>query len=267
MTDDFDTLLRLHPRGDDEFENEPGERGWLYGGWTMALALRAAAATVAPGLQPRSLHAVFPAMGDAGTPLRLQVQRWRDGRTAAVRQVVVRQGDALPLLLTVSFHSGGDGADWQEEPAEVVPSAEGITSDVSLIMGVEPIEFRPVGPARADDGGPTLRPLHPYWARPRVPLAGDPILHSCVVTYVSDYMMVAVGQVPGAPPPPGSLVASLDHTVWFQRPFDADEWLLYSAAPSSVSTGRGFSRGTVRTTDGTLVASFAQESLTRIPRR
>src|SRR5215218_8649219 len=109
MAHDFDALLRLHPRGDDAFENEPVVDGHLYGGYTLALAVRAAARTVAPGLAPHSVHAVFPSGGELGDPLQLRVQAVRDGRSSAVRLVTVQQGRNTPLLLTAGFHTGGEG--------------------------------------------------------------------------------------------------------------------------------------------------------------
>jgi len=105
--------------------------------------------------------------------------------------------------------------------------------------------------------------LHPYWARVRQPLPHDPVLHACAVAFISDYMVVSSAQTPESPPAPGSRALTVDHALWFHRRVDAADWLLFSADPLSVSHGRGLSRGAVHSRDGELVASFAQEVLTR----
>lgn len=269
MAHDFDALLRLHPRGDAAFENEPLVEGHMFGGYTVALALRAATRTVGSGMLPGSLHAVFPTAGDTGTPVRLCVQTVRDGRSSAIRQVTAQQEDGLPLLLTASFSTAaqrGEGRDWQAPPAPLPAPPEGIEPDRSLLLAMDPLEFRPAGAHRADGGGAVLAPLHPYWARPRAPLPPDPALHAAVVAFTTDYLVVSAAQVPGVLPPPGSRVASVNHSVWFHGPVDAGGWLLYSADPVRVRGDRGLVHGTVRTRDGVVVASFAQEVITLPPR-
>ncbi|SEO89392.1 acyl-CoA thioesterase [Trujillonella endophytica] len=267
MAHDFDTLLRLHPRGDDSFQNEPLVEGHLYGGYTLGLAVRAAARTVAPGLLPTSVHAVFPSGGELGSPLTLGVRAVRDGRSSAVRLVTVTQGRGTPLLLTASFHVGGEGPDWQEALPPLPADPDEIAPDEVRLMGLDPFEYRPAGRFRVDAGADVFSPLHPYWVRPHRPLpADDPGLHAAVIAFVSDYMVFSAAQVPGAPPSPETRGVTMDHTLWFHRPVDAGEWLLYSADPVRVLGDRGLVRGTVRTRDGEVVASFAQEALTFRPR-
>ena len=266
MAHDFDTLLRLHPRGDAEFGNEPLVPGHLYGGYTLGLAVRAAAGTVSSGLRLSSLHAVFPLAGDSGEPLRLTVEGVRDGRSSAIRQVTARQARGIPLVVSASFHRTSEGADWQPpQPSPPTPPEE-IAPDRSLLLAMDPVEFRPAGRHRADTAEDVMASLHPYWARPRVPLPDDPALHAAVVAFTSDYMVVAAAQVPGRRLPPGSGVASMNHSLWFHRPADATDWLLYSAEPVRVSGDRGLVRGAVQDRTGTVVASFAQEVLTFPPR-
>ncbi len=266
MPHDFDALLRLHPRGDAAFENEPLAAGHLYGGYTLALAVRAAARTVAPGLLPSSVHAVFPSGGELGSPLTLGVRSVRDGRSSAVRLVTVEQGGNTPLLLTASFHAAGEGTDWQEPRLPMPAGPGGIAPDAVRLMGMDPFEFRPAGRHRVDAGADVFDPLHPYWVRPHQPLPDDPGLHAAVVAFVSDYMVFSAAQVPGSPPPPETRGVTMDHTLWFHCPMDAGEWLLYSAQPVRVRGSRGLVHGTVRTHDGAVVASFAQQVLTFPPR-
>ncbi|MGY1772361.1 acyl-CoA thioesterase [Blastococcus sp. SYSU D00813] len=266
MAHDFDTLLRLHPRGEGAFENEPLVSGHLYGGYTLALAVRAAAATVPAGLLPHSVHAVFPAGGDLGEPLRLDARTVRDGRSSAVRLVTVTQGRSTPLLLTASFHAGGEGPDWQAPHPPLPAPPEDVAPDEVRLMGMDPFEFRPAGRHRVDGGADVFDPLHPYWVRPHLPLADDPGLHAAVVAFVSDYMVFSAAQVPGSPPPPETRGVTMDHTLWFHRPAEAGDWLLYSADPVRVCGDRGLVRGAVRDRTGAVLASFAQEVLTFPPR-
>jgi acyl-CoA thioesterase-2 len=263
VNQDFAALLELEQAA-DRFTAVPAGEGHLFGGYTVALALRAAGMTVADHLRPHSLHAYFLDPGVAGQPLTIDVQRWRDGRSFAVRQVAVGQNGGTPLLVTASFHVGEEGPDWHET-AVLPPGPDGLRTDLSMLGSIDPVEFRPVNGLRAEKPEDELPRLHPYWARLRQPLPDDPLLHACALAFVSDYMVVSSAQVADAPAAADSTVVTLDHAVWFHRPAAYDDWLLYSAQPASVSEGRGLGRGTVHTRDGQLLASFAQEALTRPP--
>lgn len=262
MAHDFDALLRLHPRGEGGFENEPLVSGHLYGGYTLALAVRAAVATVPAGLLLHAAHAVFPTGGDLGTPLRLDVRTVRDGRSSAVRMVTVTQGRSTPLLLTASFHTGAQGPDWQAPQVALPVAPEAIAPDEVRLMGMDPFDVRPAGRHRLDGGADVFDSLHPYWVRPHLALADDPGLHAAVVAFVSDYMVFSAAQAPGAPPPPGTRGVTMDHTLWFHGPAAAGDWLLYSADPQRVRGDHALARGTVRDRAGAVVASFVQEVLT-----
>jgi acyl-CoA thioesterase len=266
MNDDFAALLDMEQTAPDRFEAVPAGEGHLFGGYTLALALRAAATTVADHLRPQSLHAYFLDPGLAGRPLTIDVQRWRDGRSFAVRQVAVGQNGGTPLLVTASFHVGEEGPDWHETLAVPPPGPDELRTDVSMLGAIDPVEFRPVGGLRDEKPADLLPRMHPYWARPRRPLPNDPILHACALAFVSDYMVVSSAQVLDAPASADSLVVTLDHALWFHRPGTYDDWLLYSAEPASVASGRGLSRGSVHDRDGRLLASFSQEALIRPPR-
>lgn len=266
MSSDLAALLRLDELRNGEYENVPLTPGHLYGGWSQALALRAAAATVDPRLPLRACTAVFPSPGDAGMPLRIRVQPVRDGRSSAVRQVTASQHGEVRLVMTASFQAEVAGGDWQA-PATALPAApEEIATDTSRLVGMDPVEFRPVGTARVDAGAPVMTPPHPFWARPRTAPPEGPGAAAAVLAFVSDYMLVAVSQQPGSLLPPGARAASLDHALWLHRPVDPAAWLLYDAAPLSIAAGRGLVRGTVRDTSGALVASFTQETITLPPR-
>ena len=266
MNDDLAALLELKQTAPDRFEAVPAGEGHLFGGYTLGLALRAAAATVADHLRPQSLHAYFLDPGVAGHPLTIDVQRWRDGRSFAVRQVAVGQNGGTPLLVTASFHVGEEGPDWHETRETVPPGPDELRTDPSMLGDIDPVEFRPVGGPREEMPADEFPRLHPYWARLRQPLPDDPILHACALAFVSDYMVVSSAQKPDEPAPADSRAVALDHAVWFHRPGTFDDWLLFSAEPASVAAGRGLSRGSVHDRDGRLRASFSQEALIRPPR-
>jgi acyl-CoA thioesterase II len=266
MNDDFAALLELKQTATDRFEAVPAGDGHLFGGYTLALALRAAAATVADHLRPQSLHAYFLDPGLAGEPLTVDVQRWRDGRSFAVRQVAVGQNGGTPLLVTASFHVGEEGPDWHETLDVLPPGPEGLRTDATMLGAIDPVELRPVDGLRAEKPVDELPRVHPYWARPRTAIPDDPILHAGALAFVSDYMVVSSAQVLDAPAPADSTVVTLDHAVWFHRPCAFDDWLLFSAEPASVAAGRGLAHGTVHDRSGTLLASFTQEALVRPPR-
>jgi acyl-CoA thioesterase II len=267
VNDDFAALLELRQTATDRFDAVPAGEGHLFGGYTLALALRAAATTVAPHLRPQSVHAHFLDPGVAGRPLSIEVRRWRDGRSFAVRQVAVSQDGGTPLLVTASFHVGEEGPDWHPTPDLPGPGPEELVPDASMLGSIDPIEVRLVGGPRDQLPADVLPRLHPYWARPRRALPDDPVLHACALVFVSDYMVVSSAQALHDPAPAGSVVVTLDHSVWFHRPAVHDDWLLYSAEPASVAAGRGLGVGSVRMRDGRLLATFAQEALTRPPRR
>lgn len=264
---DFQRVLAVSQLSETEFSATPvGDGGHLYGGHSLGLAFHAASKTVNPELWPQSLHANFIDAGTAGAQMRLDVQSLRDSRAFAVRQITATQGDATPLLMQASFHSGESGPDWHSEEPFEVPDPESLESHETSLFNMDPMDVRPVnGTAKADkDQMVTL--VHPFWVRPRVQLPDDRMLHAAVVAFLSDYLVVSTAQAPSAKIPMGSRVVTMEHGLWFLRPVDANDWLLFTAEPLSVYHGRGLSRGSVFNREGLLVATFVQEVLTRLPR-
>ncbi len=260
---DFNELLGLRPTGVDEFAAIPAGHGTLYGGYALALALRAAASTVRAELRPDSLHAYFIDRGVAAEPLAMKVRRLRDGRSMATREVTVSQRGGVPLRLVAAFHLGEEGPDWQPSQSLSCPPPEALLADSTRLRSIDPMEIRPVGGPRDWTKRQPLAPLHPYWAKLRHPLPDDPVLHACAVLFISDYLVIGAAQSPGAPAPTDSTAVTLDHAMWFHREATADDWLLFTAGPKSVAAGRGLCSGSVHTRDGQLLASFSQEVLTR----
>jgi acyl-CoA thioesterase-2 len=226
-----------------------------------AQSLRAATLTVGDDRPPHSLHAYFLRPGRPGVPLRIDVERTRDGRSFATRTVHARQDGETIFSLICSFHRDEPGDDWHR-PAPQVPGPDEVAHHRSPMSGFDtmsPFEIRPVWPPR-DDGFPVI---HPFWVRTRSSVPDDPVLHRCLVAFLSDMAVVSGARAPESTLPARFVGASLDHAVWFHRPARPDEWLLFSVEPASNAGARGLAVGSFHTTDGTLVASIAQEALLR----
>ncbi|HVV38362.1 MAG TPA: acyl-CoA thioesterase domain-containing protein [Acidimicrobiales bacterium] len=254
-------LLDLKDEGGDSFVAplglSMGPR--LFGGQVAAQALAAAVRTVRPEHRPQSLHAYFILAGKPDVPLRLDVERTRDGRSFTTRRVVASQDGAAIFEMSASFHGEEEGADWStpvplEAPdPELLPKFVGYESRPSGTF----FEMRPVHK--------TDRPfaVPPYWARfnEAVP---DGATAACVLTYMSDMGILAMARAPGQPIV--TMASSLDHAIWFHRPYDPTEWHLFTGSPRSNFGARGLAVGGLFSRDGVLVASVVQEGLFRNPR-
>ena len=231
------------------------DRWPLYGGQVAAQALRAAGSTVDDERLPHSLHGYFLRPGDASQPTVLHVHRDRDGRSFSARRVVAVQDGDVIFNMAASFHRSEGGPD----------AVEVRLPDVAAPQECEPwdiprlFSFEGRTPQQPYDG--TRFPTR-FWARCTVPL-DSPLLQACALTYLSD---IGSGLMAFETDDQRSS-ASLDHAVWFHRAVRADEWVLNEMVPHTVSGGRGWYTGSLFTTDGTLVASLAQESLFRARRR
>ena len=256
-------LLELGRVDDDRFVAPTPSDGptRLFGGQVASQSLRAATLTVEPSRRPHSFHAYFVRPGSPGVPLSLSVVRVRDGRSFSTRSVTATQdGDAI-FVMTASFHVDEPGEDWQDPTPLGVPGPDQCAlrqSPFSRFASMSPFEIRPVG-EQSFDGG--FRP-HPFWVKTRGGLPDDPVLHACVVAFMSDMGVVGSARAPVSTNR-AFVGASLDHAVWFHRPVRADQWLLFSVEPLTNAGSRGLARGSFHTEDGTLVASIVQEALLR----
>jgi acyl-CoA thioesterase-2 len=230
------------------------------------------------GRPPHSLHAYFILPGDPQVPIIYEVDRIRDGRSFTTRRVVaIQHGEAI-FSLQASFHADEAGLTHQAAMPAVVmpenlPSEAHIRERVMPIMPEpvrryyereRPIELRPVEYGRYL-GKKSLDAAFNVWIRTTGRLPDDPAIHQCVLAYASDMTILDSALVPH-----GRTIfekeimgASLDHAIWFHRPFRADDWLLYAQESPSMAGARGFARGLIFARDGTLVASVAQEGLVR----
>lgn len=250
----------------------------VFGGQVMAQALRAAASTV-EGRLPHSLHGYFLRPGDSKRPILFEVERIRDGASFATRRVRgLQQGESI-FSASVSFQVEEEGLEHQIPQAEW-PDPETLEDDVLVArrhadtdpnvmpwtVRERPFEVRSVYPV----GTPQPEaPVKPAWYRSRSPLDDDPVLHRCLLAYVSDMGLMSTSLVPHMADTPRSRIvgASLDHALWFHRPLRVDDWFLYDRDSPNASGSRGFNRGTFYDRAGNLVASAAQESLIRVRTR
>lgn len=253
------TLDRVDGSAGPEFRaaNPLGAGPRLFGGLIAAQALAAAAATVAPGRLPQSLHAYFIKGGRVGVDVDYIVETTRDGRSFDTRRVTASQ-EGVPIFeMLASFHSPEPTIDWQRPFTPRVPLTEA-TTDVALPeVWMDHFETRVAGEMPE-------WPTQPFWFRSREPIEDDPVLRACALTFVSDLGMVSTARPPGHQEPGVGGAASLDHALWLHRPVDPGRWHLYDAIGVTHSDARGLAFGSIHDADGRLVASVAQESLWRI---
>lgn len=255
----------------------PAERQRVFGGQVAGQALVAAARTVEPETRVHSLHAYFLRPGDSRVPILYEVQRIRDGLSFTTRRVTAIQHGRAIFSLSASFQVPEDGFDHSAEMPEVpapetLPNLQERWAQAAAETGDGRFEWDLPFDLRNCDWGPedrqkALPPYQRIWLKATGSLPDDPVLHACVLTYASDMTLLDTALLPhGLGPIDDVFMASLDHAMWFHRPFRADEWLLYSQDSPSASGGRGFARGSVFTADGKLAVTVVQEGLVRPPR-
>jgi acyl-CoA thioesterase II len=287
MADAVTDLLRLldiEPDGQDTFIGRSPEIGWkrVYGGQVVAQAVVAAERTVDETRPIHSLHGYFLRPGNPAEPILYTVDRYRDGRSFTTRGVLARQNGEIIFTMSASFHRFEQGLDHQL-PMPDVPPPESLPADEELLRDAgrpislsmqnyltrdRPIEIRPVDTdnyVRPPTGTAARRDI---WIKAKSPLSDVPAVHHSVFAYASDLTIIETALLPHGRNlfDPDVMLASLDHAIWYHRPFRADEWLLYSQDSPAAGGGRGFNRGLVFTRSGELVASVTQEAMMRLKR-
>jgi acyl-CoA thioesterase II len=247
----------------------------VFGGQVAGQALVAASRTVEPDRQVHSLHAYFLRPGDPTVPILYDVDRIRDGRSFTTRRVVAIQHGRAIFNLQASFHVHEEGFEHQAPmPTDVpdplsLPTFKQRWKEWADLLGEWYDRDRPIDSRNADwsplDRQHPLPPRQRVWLRADGTLPDDPVLHACVVTYASDMTLLDTTLLPHSV---GAverdlIMASLDHAMWFHRPFRADEWLLYDQDSPSASGARGTARGSMFTHDGDLAVTVVQEGLIR----
>jgi acyl-CoA thioesterase-2 len=275
--DDLVKLLDLEPIEVNLFRGvSPDEkRQRVFGGQVAGQALVAAARTVDPQRFVHSLHAYFLRPGDPLVPILYEVDRIRDGRSFTTRRVVAIQHGKAIFNLQASFHEAEPGLDHQLTMPGDVPDPESI---VDFHTRMEPYKDRlgdawtrprPIDLRHIDhdpfDRGEHRSETQRVWLRADGELPEDPVLHACIVTYASDLTLLDTSVRPFglAWDSPDVQMASLDHAMWFHRPFRADDWLLYDQHAISTSSARGLAGGAIFTRAGKLAVTVVQEGLIR----
>jgi len=277
---DLVSLLGLERLDRDLYRGRSQDLGWgaIFGGQVVGQALSAAAQTAGSGRIVHSLHGYFMRAGNVRGSILYQIDRLRDGKSFTTRRVVaVQEGEAI-FSLQASFQAEEEGLDHQD-PMPVVPAPETLRSERELALAFashlpphllarataeRPIEIRPV--EIRDPMHPTASaPRRHAWYRAVDQLPDDPALHRYLLAYASDFAFLGTALDPHGVSwlTPGMQVASLDHVMWFHRPFRFDDWLLYAVDSPSASGARGLVRGQFFDRSGRLVASTTQEGLIR----
>ena len=261
------------------FRGQSPKSGWqrVFGGQVIGQSLVAARRTV-EGRHPHSLHGYFMRPGDPKVPIIYEVDRIRDGKSFTTRRVVAVQHGQAIFAMSASFQVDEGGFDHQAPMPDVpgpdeLPSEDDVKAELLSRMPEpmrtyyereRPIDMRPVEINRYLSREP-MEPQFHVWIRTTGRLPDDPAVHQCVLAYASDMTLLDTSLVPHGRTvcDPTIQGASIDHAMWFHRPFRADEWLLYAQDTPNAGGARGFSRGLIFSQDGTLVASVAQEGLIR----
>ncbi len=278
--DDLIALLDLESIEVNVFRGVSPEenRQRVFGGQVAGQALVAAVRTVDDAeRRVHSLHAYFLRPGDPAVPILYLVDRIRDGRSFTTRRVVAVQHGQAIFNLQASFQVAEAGLDHSatmpEVPAaETLPDFRTRMAPYKEVMGDWYDRPRPID-IRYVDGGPfdrkeTSSSTQRVWLRADGRLPDDPVLHQCIATYASDMTLLDTVAMPHGLSwdDQGVQMASLDHAMWFHRPFRADEWLLYDQFTPSSSNSRGLATGAIYTADGRLALTVVQEGLLRVRR-
>jgi acyl-CoA thioesterase-2 len=276
-------ILNLEPLEVNLFRGRSPQSRWqrVFGGQVIGQALVAACRTVDDVAlrPPHSLHAYFLLGGDPKVPIVYEVDRIRDGRSFTTRRVVAIQHGRAIFSMSVSFHVSEQGLSHQCAMPDVA-TPDALPTEAEMKERIwprmpepvrryyereRPIELRPVEYQRYL-GEPSQDGRFHVWIRATGPLPDEPAIHQCVLAYASDMTLLDAALIPHQRTvfSDDIMAASLDHALWFHRPFRADQWLLYAQDSPNLAGSRGFSRGLIFARDGTLVASVAQEGLLRL---
>lgn len=252
----------------DRFRSEPipTELPRTFGGQVAAQSLLAAGRTVDGAYRAHSMHAYFLRPGRPDQSADHVVERLRDGRSLHTRRVTTVQSGVPIFTMTASFHRGDDGFAHQAEMPEVPSPEEIAAADRASGRRVPQLgewhNWEQLWvPRKQVTPGPESVATQRVWMRYHRPLPDDQVLHTCALTYLSDMSLLRAAVLSHPVRPLQG--ASLDHALWFLRPFRADDWLLYDQSSPSAESGRALVQGRLFDRDGRLVAIVAQEGMLR----
>jgi acyl-CoA thioesterase II len=253
------------------FSPESGFLQRTFGGHVAGQSLVSAVRTVDGRFQVHSLHGYFLRPGDAKAPTVFLVERLRDGGSFVTRWVNAIQHGETIFSMSASFQTDQSGIEHQDAMPSAPPPDDlpgfrsgGAFDDAGFAQFAE-WDVRIV-PQDKLERLPAQASQQQVWFRHRDPLPDDHVLHICALAYMSDLTLLGSAQVHHAEERSHLMVASLDHAMWFMRPFRADEWLLYDQSSPSACGGRALTQGKIFTRTGEMVAAVMQEGLTRYQR-
>jgi acyl-CoA thioesterase-2 len=250
----------------------------VFGGQVAGQALVAAARTVPDDRQVHSLHAYFLRPGVTETPIDYEVDRLRDGTSFTTRRVLAQQNGQTTFAMSASFQIDEAGLDHTQAMPDV-PDPESLPTLAERVAGVSPamagwrrgprafdVRYVSEPPWVVQPAAPGEEAHSQIWFKADGTLPDDPVLHVCLLAYLSDVTLLEGVLTQHGLAYGGDAVqlASLDHAMWFHRPFRADEWLLYDVSSPSSSGGRGLGIGKFFDRSGQLVATVVQEGLMRL---
>ena len=253
----------------------------VFGGQVVGQAIYAAKQTVPIDRVVHSFHSYFLRPGDSSKPIIYDVETLRDGNSFSARRVSAIQNGKPIFYMTASFQSQEEGLEHQNTMPDV-PPPEGLMSETDIarqfahlipekvrekFIGNQPIEMRPVkfhNPLQ----GSIAEPNRYVWFKANGEIPDDLRVHQYLLGYASDFNFLPTALQPHGIGflEPGVQIATIDHSMWFHRPFRLDEWLLYAVESTSASGARGFVRGQIYNREGILVASTVQEGVIRLHR-
>jgi len=274
------SLLQLEKIEKGIYRGQSQDLGFkaLFGGQVMGQAVSAAIETIDPQRTIHSLHSYFLRPGDSNKPVVYEVENLRDGNSFSTRRIKAIQNGKPIFYMTASFQLPEVGFEHQDTMPDV-PAPDNLASYNDFIfehqqyipenvrgklLAERPIELRPI--QKYNWVHPEKSPaLHQMWIKANGSLPDDPHIHSCMLAYCSDFQFLTTSLMPHGASywMPNFQMASIDHAMWFHRPFRVDEWLLYSTDSPSACGARGLVKGQIFNQKGELVASTMQEGLIR----
>ncbi|WP_345830949.1 acyl-CoA thioesterase II [Erwinia sp. HDF1-3R] len=274
-------LLHLEKLEEGLFRGQSEDLGLrqVFGGQVVGQALCAAKQTVPAERVIHSFHSYFLRPGDSQKAIVYEVETLRDGQSFSARRVSAVQNGQPIFFMTASFQAPESGFEHQKTMPDV-PGPENLASESEIaaqlapfipeklrekFLAEKPFEFRPVSfhnPLK----GHVEEPRRYVWIKANGNVPEEKRIHQYLLGYASDFNFLPVALQPHGKGflEPGMQVATIDHSMWFHRPFDLNQWLLYSVESTSASGARGFVRGEFYNLDGTLVASTVQEGVMRL---
>lgn len=273
-------LLNLEKIEEGLFRGQSEDLGLrqVFGGQVVGQAISAAKYTVPAERVVHSFHSYFLRPGDSKKAIVYDVETLRDGQSFSARRVSAIQNGQPIFYMTASFQAPEEGFEHQKN-MPLAPAPDGLPSETAIahklaaflpagvrdkFLADKPLEFRPVtfhNPLKGEVSEPTRQ----VWLRANGQVPDDRRIHQYLLGYASDFNFLPVALQPHGKGflEPGLQIATIDHSMWFHRPFDLNQWLLYSVESTSASGARGFVRGEFYTQQGELVASTVQEGVMR----